>query len=472
MLRFSVLDTGLGLSPASLSRLFAPFAQADDASPARRFAGCGLGLSISRRLTEAMGGGALTAASDGEGCGSTFSFTVPLVVVGESDDAASASHAASRHAALPALAGKHVVVASPIALKRAAVAALVLAWGAQVRQAAPRVRKRLTRGIQSVAQASNGDELTDLLSSPHIDLLLFSSSDAAMCAAVAAAAAAASATPSVDEGSDASTLPSSAAAIGQRLPPAVVLFAWPPSPVTDQAAHRPTTEGLRASHRASFDAAAPPPPPGAAPALPPLPRAVVAFKPLRVSRLRAAIEEALQANGGGGGDGAAASLSPSPTTSEAATPPTSTRAASAPPRLSALLVEDDRTNAKVVSRMLDKCGCDATVARDGPSALEALLRVHGGDPSPPSSPPFDVVFMDLNLPGMDGDEVVAAARRDAPGAALPPIVAMSGEARWATDEERAAAGFVDSLPKPFSLEALRVTLRRVVGGAGTPPTEE
>lgn len=125
MLRFSVSDTGLGLSLASLSSLFAPFAQMEDASSARRFSGCGLGLNISRRLCEAMGGGALTAASDGEGCGSTFSFTVPLVCASEGDVAS-----ASRRAVLPALAGKRCVVASTIAPKRAAVASLLLAWGA------------------------------------------------------------------------------------------------------------------------------------------------------------------------------------------------------------------------------------------------------------------------------------------------------------------------------------------------------
>ena len=292
-----------------------------------------------------------------------------------------------------------------------------------------------------------------------------------MCAAVTAAAAA---PPPATPPTDASSSSSSLAPVGPRLPPAVVLFAWPPSPEFEQAAapRGASGEGVRASHRASFDAAAPRPSHTAGPSLPPLPRAAVAYKPLRTSRLRDAIEEALRAGSGGeGGASAAPSLASEATTS----PPVSTAGASAPPppprRRRALLVEDDKSVAKVVARMLEACGCEPTVARDGPSALAMLLQAHRGDPSPPS-PPFDIVFMDLNLPGMDGDEVVAAARRDAPDATLPPIIAMSGEARWLSDEERAAAGFVDSLPKPFNLVALRAMLQRVVGAGGTSSMEE
>jgi signal transduction histidine kinase len=60
-LRFSVADTGIGMSADEQARVFAPFAQAD-ASTTRRFGGTGLGLAISRRLAEALGG-ALTIES-------------------------------------------------------------------------------------------------------------------------------------------------------------------------------------------------------------------------------------------------------------------------------------------------------------------------------------------------------------------------------------------------------------------------
>ena len=73
--RIEVRDTGIGIPPETLARLFTPFTQADS-STSRRYGGTGLGLSIARRLVELMGGEMSVASKEREG--STFFFELPL----------------------------------------------------------------------------------------------------------------------------------------------------------------------------------------------------------------------------------------------------------------------------------------------------------------------------------------------------------------------------------------------------------
>ena len=73
----AVVDTGIGMTPEQMDKLFQEFSQAD-ASTTRKYGGTGLGLTISKRFCQMMGGD-ITVESE-PGCGSTFTIRLPRMV--------------------------------------------------------------------------------------------------------------------------------------------------------------------------------------------------------------------------------------------------------------------------------------------------------------------------------------------------------------------------------------------------------
>jgi two-component system sensor histidine kinase/response regulator len=102
-----------------------------------------------------------------------------------------------------------------------------------------------------------------------------------------------------------------------------------------------------------------------------------------------------------------------------------------------LVVEDNRVNQKVVTAVLRKRGYVIELANDGREALEKLET--GGD--------FDLVLMDVQMPGLDGLEATRLIRQDLRWKALP-IVAMTAHAMTGDKERCLEAGMNDYISKP------------------------
>ena len=108
-----------------------------------------------------------------------------------------------------------------------------------------------------------------------------------------------------------------------------------------------------------------------------------------------------------------------------------------------LLIEDNADITDLIRTQLEMWGHEVSVAHDGPSGLEAALRLRP-----------DIALLDVGLPGMDGYELAARIRRD-PGGADMRLVAMTG---YGSPEDRArarAAGFDAHLLKPVHPQRLQ-----------------
>ncbi|MBL8918865.1 MAG: response regulator [Myxococcaceae bacterium] len=112
-----------------------------------------------------------------------------------------------------------------------------------------------------------------------------------------------------------------------------------------------------------------------------------------------------------------------------------------------LVVEDNAANQRIVTTLIEQLGCTVAVVDSGADALERCTRE-----------PFDVILMDIMMPGLDGRETTRRLR--AQHGEKPWIVALTASAL--PEDERAArsAGVDDFVSKPVNLEALRQSLER------------
>jgi PAS domain S-box-containing protein len=114
-----------------------------------------------------------------------------------------------------------------------------------------------------------------------------------------------------------------------------------------------------------------------------------------------------------------------------------------------LVVEDNPINQIVVKGMLEKLGCQAEVLSDGGDAVRELGKAH-----------YDMVLMDIQMPGIDGLEATRRIRSLSTFSSRIPIVALTASAMTEDRQACLAAGANDFLSKPLSLEALRTAVSR------------
>jgi signal transduction histidine kinase/CheY-like chemotaxis protein len=354
-IRVVVEDTGVGIPAERLDRVFEDFEQGAEAASERQ-GGTGLGLPISRRLAEGMGG-SLTVTSE-HGRGSRFVFAAPLPAAPGAGPAESGDRAGR---------GGRVLVASD----------------------APFGADYLTRMLE--------DQGYEALRVGSVEAGLGALSQPGLRAMVADASLG-------DEGVRHLAGAARAAGIACRL----LLM----SPYQRRAFGPPATAGFTG----------------------------YLTKPVRARVLPARLGDAAQ--------------SPAPTV-----PATDRLEHPAATGLRVLLAEDDEVNALLGMRLLERFGASVVLARDG---LDAVRQVRA---ALDSNTAFDLVVLDLRMPGLDGCAAARRMRTDEAerGARPAPIMALTATAMEDERQAALAAGMDGILAKPVDPARLAELLARIQG---------
>jgi CheY-like chemotaxis protein len=113
-------------------------------------------------------------------------------------------------------------------------------------------------------------------------------------------------------------------------------------------------------------------------------------------------------------------------------------------KIKVLIAEDSSVILNLTKKILEFQNCEIHTAKNGQLVLDML-----------STTAFNVILMDINMPGMDGLECTAAIRKlpDSSKAGIP-IIAITGNAKNYSTDEFKALGFTDFLQKPLNFDVL------------------
>ena len=357
--KFSVRDSGIGMTTEQISRLFQAFAQADT-STTRKYGGTGLGLSISKRLVEMMEG---SIWAEGEpGVGSTFHFTSWFGVGSEDKQ-------------------RRLIV------DLVGIRALVVDDNAQAREILTEALRAFALRAESVS--SGEDAVREIAAADSADPYRLVLMDWHM--------------PGLD-GLEASRIIKRNKRL-QNIPKIVMVTAFGREEIRAQAEEIGVESYL--------------------------------LKPVNQSLLYDTLVDLF---GEAGADDHRSRKRKDGATVHDAT------------GIRVLLVEDNEMNQQVATELLESAGAIVTIANHGGEAVKILTA--GDQP-----PKFDVVFMDLQMPEMDGFTATRLLRND-PRLLNFPIIAMTAHALVEERQRCLDAGMNDHVSKPIDPDNLFVTLLR------------
>jgi CheY-like chemotaxis protein len=119
-----------------------------------------------------------------------------------------------------------------------------------------------------------------------------------------------------------------------------------------------------------------------------------------------------------------------------------------------LVAEDHPVNQKLILRILKKLGYEADLAANGLQVMEAVYEKT-----------YHLIFMDIQMPEMDGIEATVRIRKELPAGRQPKIVALTAHASQENRSRCLEAGMTEFLTKPILVDEVRDTIARLFGGS-------